>query len=107
MIRWKIAALSTGEEDLETFLIKGGITPKAGQLVRLLSVPFIDTEFFNGYEDGDSHARAIKRESKRYCGAAGREWISWLSEHQIRQSKLPPVKRKNGLIACQKRPQPK
>ncbi|WP_408675098.1 DUF927 domain-containing protein [Xenorhabdus szentirmaii] len=78
VIRWKIAALSTGEEDLETFLIKGGITPKAGQLVRLLSVPFIDTEFFNGY----AHARAIKRESKRYCGTAGRAWIMWLSENQ-------------------------
>ncbi|CBJ91988.1 putative prophage primase [Xenorhabdus nematophila ATCC 19061] len=82
VIRWKIAALSTGEEDLETFLIKGGITPKAGQLVRLLSVPFIDTEFFNGYEDGDAHAKAIKRESKRYCGTAGRAWILWLSENQ-------------------------
>ncbi|EOA7801254.1 DUF927 domain-containing protein, partial [Escherichia coli] len=36
VIRWRIAALSTGEEDFETFLIKGGVTPKAGQLVRLL-----------------------------------------------------------------------
>ncbi|CDH23556.1 DUF927 domain-containing protein [Xenorhabdus bovienii] len=94
VIRWKIAALSTGEEDLETFLIKGGITPKAGQLVRLLSVPFIDTEFFNGYEDGDSHARAIKRESKRYCGAAGREWISWLSEHQEQAIEMTARKEK-------------
>ncbi|MBD2822625.1 DUF927 domain-containing protein [Xenorhabdus sp. 42] len=97
VIRWKIAALSTGEEDLETFLIKGGITPKAGQLVRLLSVPFIDTEFFNGYEDGDSHTRAIKRESKRYCGAAGREWILWLSEHQEQAIELTTRKEKEWL----------
>ncbi|MDE1484477.1 DUF927 domain-containing protein [Xenorhabdus bovienii] len=97
VIRWKIAALSTGEEDLETFLIKGGITPKAGQLVRLLSVPFMDTEFFNGYEDGDSHARAIKRESKRYCGAAGREWILWLSEHQEQAIELTARKEKEWL----------
>nr|WP_275366793.1 DUF927 domain-containing protein [Xenorhabdus bovienii] len=97
VIRWKIAALSTGEEDLETFLIKGGITPKAGQLVRLLSVPFIDTEFFNGYEDGDSHARAIKRESKRYCGAAGREWILWLSEHQEQAIELTARKEREWL----------
>ncbi|WP_231360151.1 DUF927 domain-containing protein, partial [Escherichia coli] len=41
VVRSRIAALSTGEEDFETFLIKGGVTPKAGQLVRLLSVPFI------------------------------------------------------------------
>ncbi|MGN5575831.1 DUF927 domain-containing protein [Enterobacter sp. Lyrl_3] len=78
-MRWKIAALSTGEEDFETFLIKGGITPKAGQLVRLLSVPFTDTTDFNGYDDGDEHARAIKRLSSGYCGAAGREWVRWLA----------------------------
>ncbi|MEX0447645.1 DUF927 domain-containing protein [Xenorhabdus sp. SGI246] len=97
VIRWKIAALSTGEEDLETFLIKGGITPKAGQLVRLLSVPFIDTECFNGYEEGDSHARAIKRESKRYCGTAGRAWIQWLSEHQEQAIELTARKEKEWL----------
>ncbi|CDM92209.1 DUF927 domain-containing protein [Xenorhabdus bovienii] len=97
VIRWKIAALSTGEENLETFLIKGGITPKAGQLVRLLSVSFIDTECFNGHEDGDSHARAIKRESKRYCGAAGRAWIQWLSEHQEQAIELTARKEKEWL----------
>ncbi|KMJ45258.1 propanediol utilization protein [Xenorhabdus khoisanae] len=97
VIRWKIAALSTGEEDLETFLIKGGITPKAGQLVRLLSVPFIDTEFFNGYEDGDTHARAIKRESKRYCGTAGRAWILWLSENQEQAIEIVTRKEKAWL----------
>ncbi|MBL0878667.1 DUF927 domain-containing protein [Serratia ureilytica] len=82
VMRWKIAALSTGEEDFETFLLKGGITPKAGQLVRLLSVPFIDTTDFNGYDDGDEHARAIKRLSSGYCGAAGREWIRWLADNK-------------------------
>lgn len=80
--RWKIAALSTGEEDFETFLVRGGVNPKAGQLVRLLSVPFIDTLFFNGYSDGDEHARAIKQMASRYCGAAGREWIRWLADNK-------------------------
>ncbi|WP_260524132.1 DUF927 domain-containing protein [Serratia sp. PL7] len=82
VMRWKIAALSTGEEDFETFLLKGGITPKAGQLVRLLSVPFIDTIDFNGYDDGNEHARAMKRLSSGYCGAAGRKWIRWLAENK-------------------------
>ncbi|EFK2300491.1 DUF927 domain-containing protein [Escherichia coli] len=82
VMRWKIAALSTGEEDFETFLLKGGIAPKAGQLVRLLSIPFTDTTVFNGYDDGDQHARAIKRLTSNYCGAAGREWVRWLSAHK-------------------------
>lgn len=34
MLRWTVAALSTGEEDFETFMLKSGINPKAGQLVR-------------------------------------------------------------------------
>ncbi|HCL5348480.1 TPA: DUF927 domain-containing protein [Salmonella enterica subsp. salamae serovar [1],40:z35:e,n,x,z15] len=80
--RWKITALSTGEEDFETFLVRGGVTPKAGQLVRLLSVPFTNTLFFNGYSDGDEHARAIKQMASRYCGAAGREWIRWLADNK-------------------------
>lgn len=85
-MRWKIAALSTGEEDFETFLLKGGIAPKAGQLVRLLSIPFTDTTVFNGYDDGDQHARAIKRlhqiivALRDVSGCAGypltRSWLS-------------------------------
>ncbi|UYK97925.1 hypothetical protein [Pantoea stewartii] len=47
--------------------------------MRLFSVPFTDTTDFNGYDDGNEHARAIKRLSSRYCGAAGRAWISWLA----------------------------
>lgn len=82
LTRWKIAALSTGEEDFETYLVKGGLIPKAGQLVRLLSVPFIDTLSFNGYTDGDEHAKAIKQMASRYCGAAGREWIRWLADNK-------------------------
>ncbi|ECR8550624.1 DUF927 domain-containing protein [Salmonella enterica] len=81
-IRWKIAALSTGEEDFEAYLVKGGMTPKAGQLVRLLSVPFTDTLAFNGCSDGDEHAKAIKQMASRYCGAAGREWIRWLADNK-------------------------
>lgn len=39
ILRWTIVALSTGEEDFETYLIRNSVTPKAGQLVRLVSVP--------------------------------------------------------------------
>lgn len=79
VLRWTVAALSTGEEDFETFMLKSGISPKAGQLVRLVSVPFVDTVEFNGMDDGDQHSRAIKREAARYCGAVGREWIALLA----------------------------
>lgn len=79
VLRWTVAALSTGEEDFETFMLKSGLSPKAGQLVRLVSVPFVDTVEFNGMDDGDQHSRAIKREAARYCGSVGREWIALLA----------------------------
>ncbi len=79
VLRWTVVALSTGEEDFETFMLKNGLSPKAGQLVRLVSVPFVDTVEFNGMDDGDQHSRAIKREAARYCGAVGREWIALLA----------------------------
>ncbi|EFE0933794.1 DUF927 domain-containing protein [Escherichia coli] len=79
VLRWAIVALSTGEEDFETYLLRNGLTPKAGQLVRLVSVPFSDTTEFHDLDDGDQHSRAIKRASSKYCGAVGREWISMLA----------------------------
>ncbi|END1364422.1 DUF927 domain-containing protein [Salmonella enterica subsp. enterica] len=81
VLRWAIVALSTGEEDFETYLIRNGVTPKAGQLVRLVSVPFTDTTEFHDWDDGDQHSRAIKRASTRHCGAVGREWIGLLADN--------------------------
>ncbi len=46
VLRWAIVALSTGEEDFETYLLRNGLTPKAGQLVRLVSVPFSTRQSF-------------------------------------------------------------
>jgi putative DNA primase/helicase len=82
ILRWAIVALSTGEEDFETYLIRNGVTPKAGQLVRLVSVPFTDTVEFHSLDDGDLHSRAIKRASTRHCGAVGRAWIEYLANNQ-------------------------
>ncbi|HEJ9799512.1 TPA: DUF927 domain-containing protein [Proteus mirabilis] len=82
VLRWAIVALSTGEEDFETYLLRNGVTPKAGQLVRLVSVPFTDTVEFHSLDDGDLHSRAIKRASTQHCGAAGRAWIAYLAENQ-------------------------
>lgn len=82
VLRWAIVALSTGEEDFETYLIRNGVTPKAGQLVRLVSVPFSDTTEFHDLDDGDQHSRAIKRASARHCGAVGRAWIELLAANR-------------------------
>ncbi|GEM_PF-567885 len=79
--RWRTVAVSTGEMDMETFLISGGLIPKAGQLVRLLNVPLEKATVFHGLASGQAHADALRRACQQHHGAAGREWIAWLAAH--------------------------
>ncbi|WP_413493048.1 DUF927 domain-containing protein [Morganella psychrotolerans] len=97
VLRWTIVALSTGEEDFETYLLRNGVTPKAGQLVRLVSVPFTDTVEFHSLDDGDLHSRTIKRVSTQHCGAAGRAWIAYLANNQDCASQKVIQKEKEWL----------
>lgn len=76
---WRTVAISTGEADIETFLLSEGIKPNAGQLVRLLNVPMEKSREFHEFADGGTHAKAIKRAWLANHGAAGREWIKHLS----------------------------
>lgn len=80
--RWRTVAISTGEMDIETFLAAGGLKVKAGQLVRLLNIPMEKSTVFNGQPNGKAHADALKEAWLDNHGAAGREWVKWLSTHQ-------------------------
>lgn len=80
--RWRTVAISTGEMDIETYLLSHGIKPKAGQLVRLLNVPMEKTTVFHGLPSGKAHADALRDAWTEHHGAAGREWVRWLTDHQ-------------------------
>ncbi|HBQ2506406.1 TPA: DUF927 domain-containing protein [Klebsiella pneumoniae] len=80
--RWRTVAISTGEMDLETFIAGAGRRTKAGQLVRLLNIPLSKAVRFHEYQTGRDHADALKDAYQHHHGAAGREWIRWLSDHQ-------------------------
>ena len=80
--RWRTVAISTGEMDLETFIATAGRKTKAGQLVRLLNIPLSKAVRFHEYQTGKEHADALKDAYQHHHGAAGREWIRWLSDHQ-------------------------
>lgn len=80
--RWRTVAISTGEMDLETFIATAGRKTKAGQLVRLLNIPLSKAVRFHEYQTGRDHADALKDAYQNHHGAAGREWIRWLSDHQ-------------------------
>lgn len=98
--RWRTVAISTGEMDMETFLAAGGLRVKAGQLVRLLNVPMEKATTFNGHPNGKAHADALKEAWIDNHGAAGREWVKWLSTHQqeARQAVRDAQTRWRGLI---------
>lgn len=80
--RWRTVAISTGEMDLETFIATAGRKTKAGQLVRLLNIPLSKAVRFHEHQTGKDHADALKSAWQSNHGAAGREWIRWLSDHQ-------------------------
>ena len=76
--KWKIIALSTGEYDLEGFLKSKGITPKAGQLVRLLNVPMIEAKELHGFTNNKAHADHLNAQTFEHYGVVGREWIKFI-----------------------------
>ncbi|VGC51853.1 putative prophage protein [Klebsiella pneumoniae] len=98
--RWRTVAISTGEMDVETFLIAGGLKVKAGQLVRLLNVPMEKSTAYNGLANGKAHADALKDAWLSNHGAAGREWVKWLAGHQqeAKQAVRDAQARWRGLI---------
>ncbi len=80
--RWRTVAISTGEMDLETFIAGAGRRTKAGQLVRLLNIPLSKAVHFHKHQNGKQHADALKEAYQHHHGAAGRQWIKWLADHQ-------------------------
>ncbi|PWC13315.1 DNA primase [Brenneria roseae subsp. americana] len=80
--RWRTVAISTGEMDLETFIASVGRKTKAGQLVRLLNIPLSKAICFHEHSNGKQHADALKDAYQQHYGAAGREWIKYLADHQ-------------------------
>lgn len=80
--RWRIMAFSTGEIDLEGYLLQAGIKTNAGQLVRLLNVPITPAKQFYQFSDGKAHADHLNHASKQHYGTIGRAWIKWITDHQ-------------------------
>lgn len=79
---WRTVAISTGEKDIETFLLSAGMKVNAGQLVRLLNIPIVRATELHGHETGKGHADAIRYGCRDNYGAAGRYWIEYLANHK-------------------------
>lgn len=79
---WRTVAISTGEKDIETFLLNSGVKVNAGQLVRLLNIPIERVTELHECETGKEHADLIKVNCRANYGTAGRYWIEYLSNHK-------------------------
>lgn len=76
--RWQIVALSSGEKDLETLLSEKGIKVNAGQLIRLLNIPFEASKHYHGFATSKAHADHLNAATLSHYGVVGREWIRLL-----------------------------
>ncbi|MBT0511374.1 DUF927 domain-containing protein [Morganella morganii subsp. morganii] len=100
MENWRTVAISTGEKDIETYLLNAGVKVNAGQLVRLLNIPIERAVELHECESGKHHADTIKVNCRAHYGSAGRQWIEYLSAHkdEAREAYHSAQKRWNKLI---------
>lgn len=85
--RWRIFAISTGENDISGFLAESkGQAIKAGQTVRLIDIN-IDSRQYGAFDDTkdyppDKFAMLLEDYASSNYGTAGRGFISYLIHHK-------------------------
>ena len=76
VMRWRLGGVSTGEEQLADVIKTTGKTPKAGQLLRILSIPALPEGGFGLFEDihnfknSADFAITLKSSTQKYHGTA-------------------------------------
>lgn len=85
MLHWRILVLSTGEIDLASFIQSGGRRSRAGQEVRLASLP-ADAgagmgafEGLHGQPDANHLAKSLDRAVNEHFGTVGRFFVAHLA----------------------------
>lgn len=86
MLRWRVLVLSTGEIDLTGVMQGGGRRARAGQQVRLASLP-ADAglglgcfERLNGQADSNRLAKALDKATQDQHGAVGRAFVAYVAD---------------------------
>ncbi len=76
VMRWRLGGVSTGEEQLSDVIKATGKTPKAGQLLRILSIPALPEGGYGLFEDihdfknPADFAITLKSSAQKYHGTA-------------------------------------
>lgn len=85
-LSWRLLFLSSGEKSLSDHMQEVGKRTKAGQETRMADIP-ADAgqrmgvfEELHGHEGGSQFSRYLVAQAMACHGAAGREWLQWLSQ---------------------------
>jgi putative DNA primase/helicase len=85
--RWRVMVLSTGEIDLAAFMSGGGKRTRAGQEVRLASLPaeagkgLGAFDQLNGLANSGQLAEAMETAARQTYGVAGRAFVEHVASH--------------------------
>jgi uncharacterized protein (DUF927 family) len=91
-LTWKLLFLSSGETGLAAHMEQAGKKAKAGQEIRLAEIP-ADTgksglfEELHGFTNGSIFADELSKNSQKYYGTAGREFLKRLTQ-DIEEAKV-------------------
>ena len=106
-IRFRVAVISTGEDSVQEHLQQGGINVKAGQLIRLFSIPVHSKcgmfEDIHDYDSTGEFATDLLKNADAYYGTPGH---AFLRRIVLNQNKLRTVlpgqvqKIEQTLLAC-------
>lgn len=83
--KFKLITISTGEQSFAAYLAKYGLTASAGQLARMISIPFSPKGIFentHGYKNHAAFAQSLVVNAQKYYGTAGPAFIQHLVDHQ-------------------------
>lgn len=84
---WKLLFLSSGEVDLAQHMREAGKKARAGQEVRLVSVPVAGAhgifDHLHGEETGKAMSEKVKGQAAKYHGTAGLAFIGWLAANRV------------------------
>ncbi|SFN01910.1 Uncharcterized protein, DUF927 family [Formivibrio citricus] len=89
--RWCCFAISNGEQDLATVIRQAGKTIKAGQAVRLLSIPARRSvgafDDLHGYQDAPALCAKLATTAAQHHGAAGQAFLARLTAEDMETKK--------------------
>jgi putative DNA primase/helicase len=105
--RFRVMVISNGEDSIQEHLQQGGIDIKAGQTIRLISIPVHSQyglfEDIHSFDSSGEFASALLKNADTYYGSAGRVFLRRIVDNQDELRKVLPgqvQEIEKALLAC-------